>query len=141
MWVPILSRWLDKGNESAPMPLWRDPEISIVDWLIQFLYACFAPKLPTRIGNSNSFDFTRIETIRRASKWWEKAHDKKFAAWQTTQLQVHPSAHPSNETHRQCTAAAAPCDCISNSALTQSRLTCMGDLRELSRALENRGHE
>ena len=110
MWIPILSRRLGRGDESAPIPLWRDPEISVADWLIQ----CFIPyivplKKATRRIKSNGGDIEPIETIRsKTTETTDTMHDKQFAAWQTTQLQVRaPSAHPLNQIPGTVRGAAA----------------------------------
>lgn len=127
MLIPVLSRRLGKGDESAPIPLWRDPEVSIADWLIQFIIPHILPlKKATRKIKSNGGDIKPIQSVRRMLENTNKSHDKQFAAWRTIQHQVHPSAHPNNEPHRPCTVAAAPSDSVEFS------LTCMGDWREFS---------
>ena len=110
MQIWFLTQWLGY-SDSRPTPLWRHPEISLLDWLCQLIMPLLLPLKRIVAEVCRTGVPTGIVTIREQLVATElKGHDKLFADWSASVIElarsdgstllVHLQRPPAPTTHR-----------------------------------------
>ena len=82
------TQWLGYSDR-RPTPLWRHPEISLLDWLCQLLMPFLLPLKRIVAEVCRTGVPTRIVTIREQLVATElKGHDKLFADWSASVIEL-----------------------------------------------------
>ena len=88
MQIWFLTQWLGY-SDSRPTPLWRHPEISLLDWLCQLIMPLLLPLKRIVAEVCRTGVPTRIVTIREQLVATElKGHDKLFADWSASVIEL-----------------------------------------------------
>ena len=88
MQIWFLTQWLGY-SDSRPTPLWRHPEVSLLDWLCQLLMPLLLPLKRVVAEVCRTGVPTRIVAMREQLVAMElKGHDKLFADWSASVIEL-----------------------------------------------------
>ena len=83
----FISSWLGYST-SMPTPLWRHPEVSFIDWLIQLLFPLILPlrkiAAAAAVGDDGPLKTTRASMNKQDGS----VHDQRFSGWRVTQIEA-----------------------------------------------------
>eukprot|EP00964_Phaeocystis_antarctica_P027450 scaffold15494_cov50-Phaeocystis_antarctica.AAC.4 len=87
MQIWFITAWLG-CSDSRPTPLWRHPEVSLLDWICQLLMPLLVP-MKRIVGMREPDRTARIVTMRARIATTElKGHDKLFAGWSASVIEL-----------------------------------------------------
>ena len=87
MQIWFITAWLG-CSDSRPTPLWRHPEVSLLDWICQLLMPLLMP-MKRIVGMREPDRTARIVTLRDKIDATElKGHDKLFAGWRASVVEI-----------------------------------------------------
>ena len=87
MQIWFITAWLG-CSDSRPTPLWRHPEVSLLDWICQLLIPLLMP-MKRIVGMREPDRTARIVTLRDKIDATElKGHDKLFAGWRASVVEI-----------------------------------------------------
>ena len=107
MQIWFVTAWFGYSDRH-PTPLWRHPEVSLLDWLCQLLAPLLLPLKRVVADVRRSCEHSRLVALRvQMDEMDGKSHDKLFADWSASVVEVARADGSSILVHIHLPPAAA----------------------------------